>query len=276
MREYELVDNPSFEYNDRFAMGDREAGTVFDVHQFNAKAFRKNPTDTRTAFPVIGHWSVRDNVEIETGVQLCDDQFQDDGKTIVLPCEYRAVYRTADNSRIVDMPPIQAVDNDSSSYNTLFFVIGGFDLLLVVAFAAHVALNESNPIWKSAQPGMLYLSLLGQMLIGIRVILGALPTSDSICASNVMLGHVGTLLVFGSSLVKTWRLEKVLSVNTIKRVKITQSQILLAFGAAVAAVTVGLIGWVAGSDMHMLVVEADQQPQLNQSKLDILSFYSSN
>jgi hypothetical protein len=65
------------------------------------------------------------------------------------------------------------------------------------------------------------------MLGGGRVVVAALDLTDLTCTLGLWLGHMGYAFCFGGLFMKSWRVNMILNTRTIRRVVITNTDVLI-------------------------------------------------
>jgi hypothetical protein len=184
-----------------YAHGDREVGNVIGIMNFDAAKYDANGPDGEVMTEVM-RWTVEDSVKVIGLV----------------------VYNSKDNMPIDDRNPDVQVEMTSS----LKDVVMAFGILCVVFSALlllFLVVYRNAKVVKAAQAKMSVLVVCGGCILGGRVINAALPITDNSCTVGLWLGHIGFFLVFGTLLVKTWRIYRLLQAG-LKKVKITQEYVL--------------------------------------------------
>ena len=219
-------------FYDYFQRGDRAYGPTYEIMQFNDHAFRSN---INGGFVKVGHWA--DDGDISDFYQLCDD-----GRSPSLGpqevCTYSVIYNTPDNSRPADRPPplVVQVDHPKS-----LFVFGAVLTAILLAAAGLIYAYQKESLIKTAQPTIMLLITLGELIGAIRVIITGLDLSTSVCVVQEVLGHLAFWLVFTPFLLRTWRVNRVMNTATLSRVKVTLLDILRYTAYIYAAVIIYLV-----------------------------------
>lgn len=204
-----------------YARGDREVGHHYRIMNFNEDAYLTNPNES---FVQVMLWSVED------GVQMCDE---------MTVCS-SVIYNTIDNLPAKDTPSDFIVVQNTAERAVLFFFAAA--VFVGVGFTGFVIISHRNAkLVKASQPSMLYFILIGQVLAGIRIVIAALPITDGSCIAGLWFGHLAFALVFGTFLVKTWRVHKIVNNKSLRRIKITTTQVNLMVLAGVFFLVLYLI-----------------------------------
>lgn len=218
-----------------FGYGDRDKGINFDLLNFDPNLYC--PSGKTGGIQTLGLWSV------------------DTDYTAYSASISKAVYRTEDNSVPKDSPPSITSDITTSSQNILI-ALAVITLITIFAFSCVLYYYRKNKLLKASQPMMMVIVLVGALFSVSRVLSGSNPIDDSVCVSNVWFGHLAFAMVFGSLVMKTWRIH--LIVNTgLKRVKVTPNMIMIAMGSLVSFFAVYLVVLTAVGDPHKEFIYRD-------------------
>ena len=190
--------------------GDREIGLDYSIENYNAKA---------KSFVKVGHLDDKDTF------QLCDERFSEQQKGTLLPCNHFVEYNTADRLRPPDANP-DIYNEPSIAVVTFFVVIGAAGITYIIFIAVTLITHRKTKLVKASQPPMMVIILLGQLFSYIRVIIGANHPTPTVCMNQFWFGHLAFIFVFGSMTIKTWRVYKIISNNSLKRVKISNWDVL--------------------------------------------------
>jgi hypothetical protein len=139
----------------------------------------------------------------------------------------------------------------------VFFAIGAVNFLIVLIISGSLFTYRTTKLIKASQPGMMCFILLGGAIGSIRVINTGLDITDSSCISGLWLGHLSFVLVFGGLLIKTWRVNRIINSISLKRVKITASDVfkMMLVVLAFAVIYMSLLTWVGLPHQSALTIE---------------------
>ena len=73
---------------------------------------------------------------------------------------------------------------------------------------------------------MIITMIIGELLAFIRVMFGGEHPTPDICMNQFWFGHLAFVVVFGALSFKTWRVYKIISNKSLKRVKISAVDVL--------------------------------------------------
>jgi hypothetical protein len=107
-----------------------------------------------------------------------------------------------------------------------FFALGSLVLFVTIVFLILTINFRNLAEVQNSQEYLLYCILLGGLLAGGRVINAALPLSDSTCVAGFWLGNLSFWLAVMAFFLKSWRVNRLLAIRSIKRVRITTGQIM--------------------------------------------------
>ena len=204
-------------FYDYFQRGDRAYGPPYEIMQFNTEAFRNN---TNGGFVKVGHWA--DDGALTDFYQLCDG-----GMSPSLgpqePCPFSVVYNTPDNSRPADRPPPIVVQVDHSA---ALFAFGAALAAVLLAVAGLIYAYQKESLLKTAQPTIMLLITLGELIGAVRVVITGLDLTTPVCVAQEVLGHLAFWLVFAPFILRTWRVNRVMNTTALSRVKVTLLDIL--------------------------------------------------
>ena len=188
-----------------YGKGDREVGFDFHLENFNSKA---------QAFVKVGH------MDHKSTFQLCDEHLKDQLQGIFIPCEYYVEYNTFDGRRPPDSNP-DIYNEASTGVVTFLIIIGVLGIVSILFIAVTLLLHRQSKLVKASQPPMMAVILVGQLLSYSRVIIGGRYPTEIICIEQFWFGHLAFIFAFGAMTIKTWRVYKIISNNSLKRVKIS-------------------------------------------------------
>ena len=193
-----------------FHRGNRACGNAYKIENFQASQFDAiNPTVG--GFSQVGTWTLEQGMQLTSGI----------------------AYNTADGKAALDTP-LHIVVDTPAGLQVFMYVMGVLVVVSVSAVAALVVVFRATKLIKASQPGMLHCILLGGAVAGGRVICGGLPLTDASCAAQMWTGHLSFGLVFGALFIKTWRVHRIINQKGLKRIKITELDVLVRMGVVMA------------------------------------------
>jgi hypothetical protein len=230
---------PDFGY---YGEGNREEGHHFRLLNFHPSVFEASGTGT-DGLVTVGSWSV------EEGVKWKDPLLGSESNNEV-------VYNTQSGVPAYDRKPDTIVQL-SMGTRVFFFVIGAVNFLIVLIISGLLFSYRTTKLIKASQPGMMCFILLGGAIGSIRVINTGLDITDSSCISGLWLGHLSFVLVFGGLLIKTWRVNRIINSTSLRRVKITASDVfkMMLVVLAFAVIYMSLLTWVGLPHQSALTIE---------------------
>jgi ABC-type branched-subunit amino acid transport system substrate-binding protein len=205
-----------------YAQGCRESGFHFRVLNFNAELYSSDMTSG--GFGVVGVWDV-DSMEMQPCLP---------GTTC-----YSPVYRSSSGAFPADMHPTIVLEMDSGvrsvlqALSALIFLLGGGVLAVVVSHRSHAEVRR-------AQEVLLYFIIVGILLAGGRVLVASFPLSTETCITGLWLGHLSFVFTFGALFLKAWRVNMLLNTKTIKRVAITNTNVVV----KMLLIALGVVGYM--------------------------------
>jgi ABC-type branched-subunit amino acid transport system substrate-binding protein len=107
-----------------------------------------------------------------------------------------------------------------------FYVLGALVIFLSVVFLLQTIRFRALAEVQNSQEHLLYCILVGGLLAGGRVINAGLPLSDKTCVAGFWLGNLSFWFAVMAFFLKSWRVNQLLAIKSIKRVRITTAQIM--------------------------------------------------
>jgi hypothetical protein len=107
-----------------------------------------------------------------------------------------------------------------------FYVLGWLVIAVALIFLFLTIRFRALAEVRNSQESLLYCILLGGLLAGGRVINAAVPLSDQTCVAGFWLGNLSFWFVVMSFFLKSWRVNQLLAIKSIKRIRITTTQIM--------------------------------------------------
>ena len=199
-------------------------------------------------------------IDHQHNFQLCDDQVKDTLIGEYQTCQYMIEYNSPDNTRPSDIRPdiLLLTTDEIQSFLRACGIIG---IIYVVAVGSVLAYRRHSKLVKASQPQMVAIVLIGEVLAFIRVFFGGEHPNPSSCMSMFWYGHLSYWIVFGALTIKTWRVYKIISNTSLKRVKITtwdvlrRTLVLISF----AIVYLVVVHTVAVPELHEKIVTVSNQ-----------------
>lgn len=220
-----------------YGRGDREVGQAYKIMNFQPDQF--NPP-LSNGFVQIGQWTS------EEGAALCEHE----------GC-YKPVLRTRNNKFPPDTPAPIVIDIPSTSA-IVMFVFAALSFVAVLLVIALICYYNSSKLIKASQPIMLYFMCVGGLLSVARSLVGGTSISDVSCGLRNWFGHLAYVFVFGSLFVKTWRVNMLVNTRTLKKIKITNTDILKIMSACVFCACV-----------YLAIMQGVGQPHLSHANSTI-------
>jgi hypothetical protein len=223
---------------------------------FNEETYLASTTTTTTtntpaaatAFATFGLWSV------EGGIERCPDD---------LSCR-AVVYANSPSSKIPSdvRSPVSLVF--SKGLRLFFYVLGGVLIFVCVVFLLLTIRFRELAVVQNSQEFMLYCIVLGGLMAGGRVINAAVPLSDRSCVVGYWLSNLSYWFVMMAFFLKSWRVNQLLAIKSIKRVRITTGQIMRYMLVSVVSIVGLLLVLTLIGDPHVneMVSESSNQETL--------------
>jgi 7 transmembrane sweet-taste receptor of 3 GCPR/Receptor family ligand binding region len=230
-----------------YAMGDREEGHVFLLYNFNPDLY--DATGGAEGFAQVGIWHLESG-----GVTMCTDANKGmlaygTGST----CRTAVYYRTAGNVLPSDTPPDIYILMSIQMQGALFALGAILFVVSVVALGGLMYFWRTRMVRESHRGSMLFL-VAGCVTGSVRVIVGGLAITNGSCIAQFWLGHVSFFMVFGSMLIKMWRLFHLANHKALTRSRVTLPFIFYMNCGIYAALLVYLIIATAVGKPHMYLI----------------------
>lgn len=124
-------------------------------------------------------------------------------------------------------------------------VIVGLAILFSIVMAVLTFVYRSTKAIVASSPLFLFIMLTGSVMLYAGILTWTLTTSDALCMAHWWLIGIGFILMFGSLLVKAWRISRIFNDKDLSVIRISNSDLLIAVGVALAIELVLLIVWTA-------------------------------
>lgn len=167
---------------------------------------------------------------------------------------YDIHYRNPDLTRSNDVPSDMQPDRYEEMSDTIIAVFLFFAILIFIislfSILFYFYYRDTKTITNS-QLKITILIITAQILGGVRVLLEAMPVTTSACTAKLWLIHISFRLMYGTYMLKLWRIHRIINTSGIQRVKITENDVLLYVEVHFFAVLIAL-GLITGlSDMQV-------------------------
>lgn len=196
--------------NGLYGYGDREIGQMFSITNFNTK---------ENKFVNIGR------IDDEDNYQLCDERVKETLHGDELNCDYMIEYNSKNNQKPSDTKP-DILMLTSDTMIVFLQAIGAIGVVYVLGISIVLFYRRNSKLMKASQPPMVAIVLLGEILAFIRVFFGGEHPTPEICIKHFWYGHLAFVMVFGGLSFKTWRVYKIISNTSLKRVRISAFDVL--------------------------------------------------
>jgi hypothetical protein len=182
-----------------------------------------------------------------------------------MACPYSVVFDTVDNSPPPERPPLIVIEHSSQTNRQAVLGIAIVGALIIVFVFAMIAANMTHGLVKSIQPLLVYVVLVGELFAVARALLILSPPTDAVCKAEILVGHLAVFCAFVALYVKTWRVNALMIMSTLKKIKITNEDALKMTGLGIAGLCVYLIITAAVGDSHRAYSETDIANQLTDT-----------
>jgi len=175
-----------------------------------------------------------------------------DPETFFAPCKEcgcTPVFNTADNS-IPLYRPNASIEDLNSAMTGLLIALFVISILMLIVFAVVMIIYRKSRLVKASQPGMMAFIFLGGLLGSFFILNQSLKLDDTVCRSGRFLGHASFFFIFVALEVKTWRVHMIVN-SSMKRVKITNQNVLQIVGVAISIIIIYLIVFLVVGKPHM-------------------------
>jgi hypothetical protein len=208
-----------FVSEDNFMLGDRIAGFPYSLRNYRPPAATGGPV----------RWLPAGYYDPQTLAYTACDVGGGGTVTILstqVPCT-PAQYRTADNSVPNAMRPTNVV-TPSPAYKAAMQFFGAVGLILVTAAGAGLVAYWNHHTLKLRQQTVLAFIVGALLLATIKVLLSSVwAINEASCHVDYWLTHISFRVVNNSLLFKLWRVHKIFNASGFKRVRITETRIIL-------------------------------------------------
>ncbi|XP_065062644.1 probable G-protein coupled receptor CG31760 isoform X3 [Rhopilema esculentum] len=145
-----------------------------------------------------------------------------------------------------DDSPCTVEYDDEIRYSVLG--INLFCILMLLGISGFIWRNKEVQVVKSASPLFLLITLLGATLMYCEALVLFIAPSAEVCTAAPWLQHVGFILMYGSLLLKTWRVSLIFKIKNAKRVTVSDLGLLQRLAPLVAAYIVLLVIWTVADN----------------------------
>jgi hypothetical protein len=237
-----LVGNYSFfegiASRDDFGKGDRFVGHVYQIQNFDAAAYFASGYNPTQAFRAIGYISDAD------GVSFCQDS------SYIFNCK-AASYRTADETSIPSDSKPDRYQDISSSTQSVYIFFAVFILLLTIGATAFYTNYRHMKSIHNAQYKVILVTTLAAFFSGLRVMMSALETNMVTCTTRLWFEHMAFRMMFGTLMLKLWRIHAIINTIGIKRMKIKENDLMYYIAGHNIAVLLAMLIITAGDGISV-------------------------
>lgn len=161
----------------------------------------------------------------DSGVRTCQelDDFQ------VASC-HELVYRTSSTSSSSSSVPSDSQPDlylyTSELARGFYLACGSIIVLLNVYYIYFYTKHSDSKAIKNSQIKLLYVISLASVVGALRIFVSSADVNISSCSAKLWLEHFAFQLMFGTLALKLWRIDRIVNGTAMKRVKITEEDIL--------------------------------------------------
>ena len=186
--------------------GDRMQGHIFKINNFNSNKLK---------FVTVG------TIDDHDGAQFCDTLNYN------LTC-YNPQYRQTIDS--VDVKPSDTQPNiyktTLNSVKIVFLFFGSFVLIETIIIELFFTVNRHTKTIKTSQFYIISVVAFSGLFGGIRIILSGFDPTLGVCIGRFWTEHIAFRLLIGTLMLKLWRIHAVVNAAALKRIKITEIDVL--------------------------------------------------
>jgi len=125
----------------------------------------------------------------------------------------------------------------------IFLIVSIVGIILGLFFAYSLHKYRDTALVQSLSPKFCYLIILGTVMGFIGVIVQAGTPTDPLCMSRIWLPGLAFSFVFSNVFVKTWRIWRIFDNKAIRKVVITDKELLISSFMLIAIETIALGFW---------------------------------
>jgi hypothetical protein len=193
--------------------GDRVGGVHYQLLNFQDQDYLLGNgsvvSSQNDGFVVIGLWSSEEGTIACPSDMICHEVVYDSPSNKI-PGDSRS--------------PIVLEFNQTT--RVFFYALGWLVIAVVLLFLVLTIRYRNLAEVQNSQESLLYCILIGGFLAGGRVINSAVPLSDNTCVAGYWFGNLSFWFAMMAFFLKSWRVNRLLAIKSIKRVRITTSQIM--------------------------------------------------
>jgi hypothetical protein len=242
--------------DDGFDVGSRNSGMMFHVYNYH------NSFSTEE-FQVVGE------IHSEDGFETCET------------CSI--TWPSGTTKRPSDRPIPETVPIHFGLVAlSVFFSVSCTTLVLVYATMYYV--YRKSRLIKASQPPVSYIILFGCLLGAIRSLMALAELSVQSCMGQMWVGHLSFVVVFSALIVKTWKVNVVMNVGSMKKKTVTTRQtvkiiaiatlpVVLFLTVISAVATVNIVDVLVSADNFDIIKERRCEFQLNSGGFVMKSLY---
>ena len=208
-----------------YGIGDRTSGFTYKAQSFNADSYASS--GGKTPFLTFGHIT-----ESTYTITPCTPG-------VDFQCA-APIYNTANNQPPPDSPPPLRIGL-TAAMQMAAFVLDGIAMGLTAMAMAFCAYFYKNHSIKSAQPMLLFWTLLGSIFCAARSIVSCSLVSTTVCNARFWLFHLTFYIIMGSIMAKMYRLHLIINAGGMQKVVVSETFALAVFLGGLAFFIVFLI-----------------------------------
>ena len=208
-----------------YGIGDRVSGFTYKAQNFNAESY--SSSNGKVPFLTFGYIT--------------------EGAYTITPCapgrDYQCaapIYNTADNQPPPDSPPALHLGL-TDAMKVAAKALAGLAMGLTAMAMAFCAYYHQNQSVKSAQPMLLFWTLLGSVFCAARAIVASSSVNDMVCNARYWLFHLTFFIIMGSIMAKMYRLHLIINAGGMQKVVVSETFALSLFLVGLAFFIVMLI-----------------------------------
>ena len=144
------------------------------------------------------------------------------------------------------------------------YALGSLAGAIILFFCWILFRFRGSRLLKASQQPMLYVIMLGEVLGVGKILIAASVINTNTCIAGLWAAHLGFFMVFTSLLLKSWRINKLLNNRSIKKVKITNSDIMVILFSILFLVCILLILLTVIGQPHLAYITETGSTQITK------------
>ncbi|XP_045187687.2 probable G-protein coupled receptor 158 [Mercenaria mercenaria] len=160
---------------------------------------------------------------------------------VIEPGMFQCTACAAGCTTCVDSSPCLYEINTILKFSLLIVTL--ITVLGIMSIAVIIYIYRNNPVIKSASPAFLELMCLGGILILSQFFIHFLDMSVLVCTISNWPIHIGFFILYGSLVVKTWRISKIFTIGARQRIRIPDKILYQRIGILVCFISAMLAAW---------------------------------